>query len=634
MRTKSLFLIYAGLVVLGLLSACSSSSSGGGDPSGGSAGILQIAEASYDVSEGAVVNIRVERRGGSAGLASVDFATSDETATGGRDYVRASGTLFWPDGTSGNRTISISIADDAEAEPVETFVMTLSGATEATLGQNVSTTVSILDDDTANVSAFGAITELNSVTVNGIRYETNDAAVYVNGMPAVVADLELGHTVSLNGEANFSEARGTADEISYSSTIIGPVEHISGEFGRLVVLGQTVLTDEDTVFDLGDSAGTYVDLALGTQLQISGHLNADGDILATRIARDEISTDVQLIGTVAATDLANMLFRVNRATVDYSNAVLIDLPEGMPTDGLLVTVRGSLVNGVLVVSEITSATNMAAEPGQRVHLGGMVTRFESASAFDLNGTLVRTDASTVFVNGTASDLQADAEITIDGHAGPTGDFVVASQVAFGEPIFNRTTVEYDFTDFTAVAVHGISRVTITQGAEYSVEVRASIESPGEIQASQDGDTVTLGGDHGQLLSAYVTMPVLNRIDVGADSIARVSLRDFVQPQITVSVDGVSRVHGEGLVIGDLTATVSGVSMLEFGEIRPIGSADVDISGVSQATVNMDVGSVLTGSVRTGEGTGESRLFYYGTDTSVNVATDSVSRVVRLGGTRV
>ena len=144
----------------------------------------------------------------------------------------------------------------------------------------------------------------------------------------------------------------------------------------------------------------------------------------------------------------------------------------------------------------------------------------------------------------------------------------------------------------------------------------------------------LGGDHGQLLSAYVTMPVLNRLDVGTGSIARVSLHDFVQPQMTVNVGGVSRVHGEELVIGNLTGTVTGVSMLDFGEIQPISHADVDISGVSQATLNMDVGSVLTGSVRTGTGTGESTLFYYGTDTFVNVVTDSVSRVVRLGGTRV
>ena len=91
--------------------------------------------------------------------------------------------------------------------------------------------------------------------------------------------------------------------------------------------------------------------------------------------------------------------------------------------------------------------------------------------------------------------------------------------------------------------------------------------------------------------------------------------------------------GDGLQIGDLTATVSGVSVLDLGGVRPIGNANVAISGVSQATLNMEVGSSLAGSATTGQGTGASRLFYYGTNVTVNVSTDSLSRVVRLADTK-
>ena len=104
-------------------------------------------------------------------------------------------------------------------------------------------------------------------------------------------------------------------------------------------------------------------------------------------------------------------------------------------------------------------------------------------------------------------------------------------------------------------------------------------------------------------------------------------------QMTVNVGGVSRLRGEGLQIGDLTASVSGVSLLDFGGIRPIGSANIDISGVSQATLNMEVGSTLTASVRTGQGTGHSILFYYGTNVATNVTTDASSSVTKLGETR-
>jgi len=48
---------------------------------------------------------------------------------------------------------------------------------------------------------------------------------------------------------------------------------------------------------------------------------------------------------------------------------------------------------------------------------------------------------------------------------------------------------------------------------------------------------------------------------------------------------------------------------------------------------MAVASDLAGSVRTGQGTGNSRFFYYGTSVNVNVTTDALSVLMRLGDTR-
>ena len=46
-----------------------------------------------------------------------------------------------------------------------------------------------------------------------------------------------------------------------------------------------------------------------------------------------------------------------------------------------------------------------------------------------------------------------------------------------------------------------------------------------------------------------------------------------------------------------------------------------MSGVSNATLNMDIGSSMTGSVA-----GPSTLFYYGTNITVNVTTDALSAI--------
>ena len=607
--------------------------SGGGGSDGNAPGTIQLAETSFDARERSVINIRVARSGGSSGVASVDFATADGTAVGGSDYTAANGTLTWPDGVSGNQTISILITDDNSAEFSESFTVTLSNVSGATLGANSSATVNIIDNDVAVLSAFGSITELNSATVNGIRYDTNATNVQVNGLPANVSDLKLGQVVALDGEVNFSNALGRADEIRYSASIIGPVENIDATAKRLIVMGQTVLTNADTVFDPSIDPDTFAGLALGTTTQISGFLNAAGDIVTTRIEPDTTSTGVQLIGTVAGLDLVNMLFSINRLTVDYSNATLIDLPMGMPANGLIVIVRGALTNGILVADEIANIDNPAATPGERVLLGGIITRFASSTDFDLNGTPIMTNTSTGYVNGNAGDLQANAEITIDGEVSSGGDIVLANVITFGRPDFDRTTQTYDFDNFTKISVLGLADVMVAQGADFSIEVTADADVINDVQVIQTGDTVSFGLNNNQLYNVVVMMPVLNQIDVGANALANVILKDFDQMQMTVNVGGVSVLRGEGLLIGDLTATVSGVSLLDFGEIRPIGNANIDISGVSQATLNMAVGSTLAGSVRTGQGTGVSRLFYYGTNVNVNVTTDAQSILTRLGDTR-
>ena len=139
-------------MLLLILAACGSdgdvSGTVAGDGVTNAGGTIQLDSTTYDVTEGAVINILVTRSGGSSGVASVDYATSDGTAVAGTDYPATSGTLTFADGVSGNQTISIAIADDSTAEVTEAFTLTLSNVSGATLGMNSSATVNI-----ANVSA-------------------------------------------------------------------------------------------------------------------------------------------------------------------------------------------------------------------------------------------------------------------------------------------------------------------------------------------------------------------------------------------------------------------------------------------------------------------------------------------------
>lgn len=77
--------------------------------------------------------------------ATVDFTTSDGSATAGSDYQAASGTLTIPGG-SGSGFIGIEVNGDFISELDETFIMMLSNPTNGTLIQDTATGT-ILDDD-------------------------------------------------------------------------------------------------------------------------------------------------------------------------------------------------------------------------------------------------------------------------------------------------------------------------------------------------------------------------------------------------------------------------------------------------------------------------------------------------------
>jgi hypothetical protein len=82
----------------------------------------------------------------SAFTVTVQYATSNGSATAGSDYTAASGTLtFAPSQTALN--VSIPITNDTTAEPNETVNLTLSSPSNATIGAPNPATLTIVDND-------------------------------------------------------------------------------------------------------------------------------------------------------------------------------------------------------------------------------------------------------------------------------------------------------------------------------------------------------------------------------------------------------------------------------------------------------------------------------------------------------
>ncbi len=351
---------HLGLGLLGLLTACNSGDINFPDintqwPSG-STGTLQFRSATVDATEGSVVNLLVTRSLGGAGIARVDYTTVDGSAVAGSDYTATNGTLTWPSGTTGNRTISIRITDDNVAEATESFTVRLSNASVASLGLNTMATVTIVDDDTAAATVSGKVSGLNSLVVNGIGFDTDSTHVFVNELPANVPDLKLGQIVALDGDVNFSDATGTADEIRYYPSVIGPIESADVEEGLLVVMGQEVRTGMDTVFGPDIDPNTYDGLSIGTVVEVSGFADNDGVFDATRIEHAVSGDRLQLTGEVAALDLAKLRFAINGLALDYSSATLVELPGGMPAEGMTVRAIGTMSGDTLVVERLVTSS--------------------------------------------------------------------------------------------------------------------------------------------------------------------------------------------------------------------------------------------------------------------------------------
>jgi hypothetical protein len=113
-------------------------------------GSLRFSRATYSVDEdGGSVVVKVDRVGGIYGAVSVDYATSDDSAIDGDDYIGVSGTLRWSNGDDRKKSFSVDVVDDDVIEDDKTFIVSLGNATGgAEIGDPGTAVVTIVDDET------------------------------------------------------------------------------------------------------------------------------------------------------------------------------------------------------------------------------------------------------------------------------------------------------------------------------------------------------------------------------------------------------------------------------------------------------------------------------------------------------
>ncbi|MFM6827393.1 MAG: Calx-beta domain-containing protein, partial [Dolichospermum sp.] len=97
---------------------------------------------------------------------SVNYATANGTATAGSDYTATIGTLTFAPGATTSQVINIPILNDSLNEADETFTLTLSSPTNASLGAGTIATTTITDTLTAAVTTTLAA-NVENLTLTG-----------------------------------------------------------------------------------------------------------------------------------------------------------------------------------------------------------------------------------------------------------------------------------------------------------------------------------------------------------------------------------------------------------------------------------------------------------------------------------
>ncbi len=122
-------------------------SSGAAPPPG--PGQLQFASANYSVGESAgTVTLTVLRVNGTNGAVSASIATANGSALAPAYFTATNGTVAWAAGDATPQAFSVTLIDNALAEPDKTFTLTLSNPTgTATIGSPGTASVTIVDDE-------------------------------------------------------------------------------------------------------------------------------------------------------------------------------------------------------------------------------------------------------------------------------------------------------------------------------------------------------------------------------------------------------------------------------------------------------------------------------------------------------
>ncbi len=365
----------------------------------------------------------------------VDYASTDGTATAGSDYTAVSGTLTFAAGVT-SQTISVSVLGDTMHEANETLTVTLSNASAGTAVATASGTGTITDNDTPSFS-------IDSPSVAEGDSSTTNLTFTVTLSPASA----IQETVNYADAGTGTATSGTDYTALASSTTLTFAAGTTTQTFTVTVSGDaTYESDETVVITLsGASSGTNISTATGT-----GTITNDdpGLSIADASVTEGDSSSVNLVFTVTMSPASS-----SQVTVNYART------GGTATSGTDFTALAASTTLTFAMGE-TSKTITVSVTGDTVNEPDetLVVTLSSPSGADI----VTASATGTIRDNDTPGFSIDSPSMAEGDDGDSNDLVFT--VSLSPASYQDVTVNYAVTggtatsgpDYTAVAASSLS----------------------------------------------------------------------------------------------------------------------------------------------------------------------------------
>lgn len=386
-------------------------------------GTLEFSAATFNGNEGTSAVVTVNRVGGFAGAVSVNFATSNGTATSGLDYTTTNGILNWTNGDFAAKTFSVPLTTDLILDPAETIILTLSNAVGTTITGTNPATLTIVDippplTGTYTVGTGGNFTSLTNT--GGIFEALNISGASSNITINIISDItgELGNNALNEIPGGFTiliQPVGTARTVTGSNS--GGLIKFNGTDG-VTINGSTTGATVGSCLIGGDASLrelTFVNTNVGTSavvLSVQSGTNgaSNNTIKNVNIIGQDLTTTLVGIAlggnTPGSTGLDNDNNKIENCSIQK---VIFGIYSG----------GASLANqniGTVISQNDLSATGL-----NRVRRVGIVVFNESGSIVGYNNVSVETNENADALGISLGTLGIDTTITNTG--GITGALV-------------------------------------------------------------------------------------------------------------------------------------------------------------------------------------------------------------------